>query len=77
VLDSASPYELSARVDRLMITLGERLSNLDREVLREAVRRAGERDGVVNALLDRTLQWEPQLERKRPASAAPPRNLVE
>jgi hypothetical protein len=72
---SLSPYELSARVERLMTTLGERLTNLDREVLREAVRRAGERDGVVDALLDRTLQWEPQLERKRPASTAPPRNL--
>jgi hypothetical protein len=33
-----------------MTTLGERLTHLDREVLREALRRAGERDGVVEAL---------------------------
>jgi len=48
-----------------MTTLGERLTHLDREVLREAVRRAGERDGVVEALLGRNLQWGPQLERNR------------
>jgi hypothetical protein len=67
VLDPASltAYELSARVERMMTTFCERLTNLDREVLREAVRRAGERDGVVDALLDRTLQWEPQLECNR------------
>jgi hypothetical protein len=48
-----------------MVTLGERLTHLDREILREAVRRAGERDGVVEALLGRNLQWGPQLERNR------------
>jgi hypothetical protein len=48
-----------------MTTLGERLTNLDREVLREVLRRAGEREGVVEALLDRNLQWAPQLERNR------------
>jgi hypothetical protein len=48
-----------------MTTLGERLTHLDREVLREAVRRAGEREGVVEALLDRNLQWGAQLERNR------------
>jgi hypothetical protein len=48
-----------------MTTLGERLTHLDRETLREAVRRAGEREGVVEALLDRNLQWGPQLERNR------------
>jgi hypothetical protein len=67
VLDPASltAYELSARVERMMTTLGERLTHLDREVLREAVRRAGERDGVVEALLDRNCQWGPQPERNR------------
>jgi hypothetical protein len=66
-LDPAAltPSELSARVVRLMTTLGERLTHFDRELLREAVRRAGERDGVVEALLDRNLQWAPQLERNR------------
>jgi hypothetical protein len=49
----------------MMTTFGERLTNLDREVLREAVRRAGEREGVVEALLDRNLEWGPQLERNR------------
>jgi hypothetical protein len=48
-----------------MTTLGERLTHLDREVLREAVRRAGEREGVVEALLNRNLQWDVQLERNR------------
>jgi hypothetical protein len=48
-----------------MTTLGERLTHLDREVLREVLRRAGEREGVVEALLDRNLQWGPQLERNR------------
>ncbi len=63
---ASSPVsELSARVERLMTTLGERLTHLDREVLREAVRRASEREGVVEALLDRNLQWGPQLERNR------------
>jgi hypothetical protein len=57
--------ELSARIDRLMTTLCERLTHLDREVLREAVRRASEREGVVEALLDRNLQWAAQLERNR------------
>jgi hypothetical protein len=67
VLDPAAltSYELSARIERLMTTLGERLTHLDREVLREAVRRAGEREGVVEALLDRNLQWGAQLERNR------------
>jgi hypothetical protein len=67
VFDPASSpaSELSARIDRLMTTLGERLTHLDREVLREAVRRAGEREGVVEALLDRNLQWGVQLERNR------------
>jgi hypothetical protein len=67
VLDPAAltAYELSGRVERMMTTLGERLTNLDREVLREVVRRAGEREGVVEALLDRNLEWEPQLERNR------------
>ena len=60
-----TPLELSGCVARLMTTLGERLTHLDREILREAVRRAGERDGVVEALLDRNLEWEPQLERNR------------
>jgi hypothetical protein len=44
---------------------GERLTRLDRAVLREVLRRAGEREGVVEALLDRGLQWGPQLERNR------------
>jgi hypothetical protein len=59
VLDPASltAYELSARIERMMTTLGERLTNLDREVLREAVPRAGDREGVVEALLDRNLEW--------------------
>jgi hypothetical protein len=57
--------ELDARVQRLTTTLGERLTHLDREVLREVMKRAGEREGVVEALLDRTLQWGPQLERNR------------
>jgi hypothetical protein len=48
-----------------MTTLGERLTHLDREVLREVLRRAGEREGVVEALLDRGLQWDAQLERNR------------
>jgi hypothetical protein len=48
-----------------MTTLGEQLSHLDREVPREALRRAGEREGVVEALLDRNLQWGAQLERSR------------
>jgi hypothetical protein len=67
VLDPAplTASELGARIERLMATLGERLTHLDREVLREAVRRAGERDGVVEALLDRNLQWGAQLERNR------------
>jgi hypothetical protein len=67
VFDPASSpvCELSARIDRLMTTLGERLTHLDREVLREAVRRASEREGVVEALLDRNLQWAAQLERNR------------
>jgi hypothetical protein len=46
-------YELDSRVQRLMTTLGERLTHLDRDVLR----RAGEREGLVEALLDRNLQW--------------------
>src|SRR5262249_30254233 len=41
-----TPLELSGCVARRMTTLGERLTHLDREILREAVRRAGERDGV-------------------------------
>jgi hypothetical protein len=63
VFDPASlpAYELDSRVQQLMTTLGERLTRLDCEVLR----RAGEREGVVEALLDRTLQWEQQLERNR------------
>jgi hypothetical protein len=67
MLDPASlpAYELDARVQRLMTTLGERLTHLDREVLREVLRRAGEREGVVEALLDRTLQWDMQVERNR------------
>jgi len=67
VFDPASSpvCELSARIDRLMTTLGERLTHLDREVLREAVRRASEREGVVEALLARNLQWAAQLERNR------------
>ena len=56
-LASSPVSELSARVERMLTTLGERLTHLDREILREAVRRAGERDGVVEALLDRNLQW--------------------
>ena len=48
-----------------MTTLGERLTRLDREVLRAVLRRANEREGVVEALLDRNLQWGPQLERNR------------
>jgi hypothetical protein len=67
VFDPASSpvCELSARIARLMTTLGERLTHLDREVLREAVRRASEREGVVEALLDRNLQWAAQLGRNR------------
>jgi hypothetical protein len=67
VLDPAAlpAYQLSARVVRLMTTLGERLTRLDCEVLREVLRRAGEREGVVDALLDRNLQWDAQLERNR------------
>jgi hypothetical protein len=60
-----TPLELSGRVARLMTTLGEPLTHLDREILREAVQRAGERDGSVEASLDRNLQWGPQLERNR------------
>jgi hypothetical protein len=48
-----------------MVTLGERLTHLDREVLREVLRRAGARAGVVEALLDRNMQWGAQLERNR------------
>jgi hypothetical protein len=48
-----------------MTTLGERLTRLDCEVLRELLRRAGEREGAVEALLDRNLQWDAQLERNR------------
>ncbi len=44
---------------------GRTLTNLDRGLLREAPRRAGAGDGVVEALLDRNLQWGPQLERNR------------
>jgi hypothetical protein len=44
-----------------MTALGERLTHLDREVLR----RAGGREGVVEALLDRNWQWGPQPERNR------------
>ena len=62
---SLSRYKLSARVERLMTTLGERLTNLDREVLREVLRRAKEREGVVEALVDRGLQWDVQLGRNR------------
>jgi hypothetical protein len=67
VLDPAAltAYQLSARIMRLMTTLGERLTNLDCEVLREVLRRAGEREGVVEALLDRNLQWDAQLECNR------------
>jgi hypothetical protein len=57
--------ELASRAQRLMTTLGERLTRLDREVLRAVLRRANEREGVVEALLDRNLQWGPQLERNR------------
>jgi hypothetical protein len=49
-----SAYELGGRVQRLRVTLGERRTHLDREVLREVLQRAGEREGVVEALLDRT-----------------------
>jgi hypothetical protein len=40
VLDPASfsAYEFSARVERLMTILGERLTNFDRGLLREALR---------------------------------------
>jgi hypothetical protein len=62
---SLSARDLDARVQRLMTTLGERLTRLDREVLRELMRRAGEREGVVEALLDRNIQWDVQLERNR------------
>jgi hypothetical protein len=48
-----------------MTRLCERLTDLDREMLRDAVRRAKEREGVVEALLDRNLQWDAQLERNR------------
>jgi hypothetical protein len=67
MLDPAAltAQELSARIERLMTTLGERLTHLDCEVLREAVRRAGERESVVEALLDRNLEWDAQLERNR------------
>jgi hypothetical protein len=67
VLDPAAlpVYQLSARVVRLRTTLGERLTRLDCEVLREVLRRAGEREGVVEALLDRNMQWDAQLERNR------------
>ena len=67
LLDPAAlpPLELSGCVARLMTTLGGRLTRLDREILREAVRRAGQREGVVEALLDRNLQWGAQLDRNR------------
>jgi hypothetical protein len=59
VLDPAAltAPEIIARVERMMDTLGERLTHLGREVLHEAGRRAGERDGVTEALLDCNLPW--------------------
>jgi hypothetical protein len=42
--------EFDTRIQRLMTSLGERLISAHRDLLREALRRAGERDGVVEAL---------------------------
>ncbi len=39
-----SANDLSSRVQQMMTTLGERLTHLDREMLREAGRRAGHRE---------------------------------
>jgi hypothetical protein len=58
-------YELGAWVERMMPALGERLTHLDREVLREAARRAGEREGLVEALPYRGLRWDEHPERNR------------
>ena len=44
---------------------GDRLTNAGSDLLGEALRRAGEREGLVEALLDRGLQWDPLLERNR------------
>jgi hypothetical protein len=44
---------------------GDRLTNAGSDLLGEALRRAGEREGLVEALLDRGLQWDVQLERNR------------
>jgi hypothetical protein len=62
---SLGASELDSRAQRLMTSLGGRLTNPDRGLLREVLRRASEREGLVDALLDRTPQGGPQLERNR------------
>ena len=62
---SLGASELDSRAQRLMTSLGGRLTNPDRGLLREVLRRASEREGLVDALLDRNLQWAAQLGRNR------------
>jgi hypothetical protein len=62
---SLTANEFDTRIQWLMNSLGERLISAHRDLLREALRRVGEREGLVEALLDRGLQWDAQLGRNR------------
>jgi hypothetical protein len=60
---SLTADELDSRVQRLVISLGERLTDRDRDLVGVALRRARERDDVVEALVDRGLEVDRLLAR--------------
>jgi hypothetical protein len=66
---SLTADDLGPRVQRLLISPGERLTNRDRDLVGEALRRARERDEMGEALVDRGLEVDRLLARNQALEA--------